>query len=127
VNEAKSLLPAIFMFHQRYVKALRNIIATQVLGAIGSVALAILGVLLKVFEQPKDAVAGDGWLLFRMYYGPEFIGEALAAWAKRHEVELRFIQPGKSMQNGYIERFNRSYRTEVLNCYVFEPWARCAR
>jgi putative transposase len=52
--------------------------------------------------------------------GPEFVGEALAAWAKRHDVELRFIQPGKPMQNGYIERFNRSYRTEVLNCYVFE-------
>ncbi len=52
--------------------------------------------------------------------GPEFIGEALAAWAKRHGVELRFIQPGKPMQNGYVERFNRSYRTEVLNCYVFE-------
>jgi putative transposase len=52
--------------------------------------------------------------------GPEFIGEALATWAKRHGVELRFIQPGKPMQNCYIERFNRSYRTEVLNCYVFE-------
>jgi putative transposase len=52
--------------------------------------------------------------------GPEFIGDALAAWAKRHGVELRFIQPGKPMQNGYVERFNRTYRDEVLNCYVFE-------
>lgn len=24
------------------------------------------------------------------------------------------------MQNGYVERFNRTYREEVLNCYVFE-------
>jgi putative transposase len=52
--------------------------------------------------------------------GPEFIGEVLAAWARRHDVELRFIQPGRPMQNGYIERFNRTYREEVLNCYVFE-------
>jgi putative transposase len=52
--------------------------------------------------------------------GPEFIGQALATWARRHGVELRFIQPGKPMQNGYIERFNRTYREEVLNCYVFE-------
>jgi putative transposase len=55
-----------------------------------------------------------------MYYGPEFISEALARWAHRHGVELRFIQPGKPMQNGYVERFNRIYRQEVLNCYVFE-------
>ena len=52
--------------------------------------------------------------------GPEFISEALARWAHRHGVELRFIQPGKPMQNGYLERFNRTYREEVLNCYVFE-------
>ena len=52
--------------------------------------------------------------------GPEFLSEALARWAHRHGVELRFIQPGKPMQNGYVERFNRTYREEVLNCYVFE-------
>ena len=55
-----------------------------------------------------------------MFYGPEFISEALARWARCHGVELRFIQPGKPMQNGYVERFNRTYREEVLNCYVFE-------
>jgi len=31
------------------------------------------------------------------------------------------------MQNGYIERFNRTYREEVLNCYIFETLAEVRR
>ena len=38
-------------------------------------------------------------------------------------VEVRYIQPGKPDQNAYIERFNRSYRTEVLNAHLFESIA----
>ena len=52
--------------------------------------------------------------------GPEFIAVALADWAEQHLVELEFIEPGKPMQNGFIERFNRSYREGVLDMYVFK-------
>lgn len=56
----------------------------------------------------------------RMDNGPEFLSEAFARWAKRNDIKLTYIQPGKPMQNGFVERFNRTYREEVLNAYVFE-------
>jgi putative transposase len=55
----------------------------------------------------------------RVDNGPEFVSLALAEWAEQHDVKLEFIQPGKPTQNSFVERFNRTYRTEVLDFYVF--------
>jgi putative transposase len=51
--------------------------------------------------------------------GPEFIARALESWAAAHEVELAPIEPGKPTQNGYVERFNRTFREGVLDVYAF--------
>ncbi len=52
--------------------------------------------------------------------GPEFTAIAVADWAEANGVELEFIKPGKPMQNGFIERFNRTFREAVLDMYIFE-------
>ncbi len=55
--------------------------------------------------------------------GSEFIAHTLAGWAKEHHVLLDFIEPGKPAQNAYIERFNRTYREDILDAYLFEDLA----
>jgi len=52
--------------------------------------------------------------------GPEFISKTFANWCDKNFVEIKYIQPGKPMQNGYIERFNRFYREDVLDAYYFD-------
>ena len=50
--------------------------------------------------------------------GPEFTSRAFIAWAQQHGIEHLLIEPGKPMQNGYIESFNGKFRDECLN----EQW-----
>jgi putative transposase len=51
--------------------------------------------------------------------GPEFAGTALDAWATQRGVHLHFIQPGKPVQNAFIESFNGKFRDECLNEHWF--------
>lgn len=51
--------------------------------------------------------------------GPEFSGRLLDTWAVRNKVQLRFIDPGKPIQNAYIESFNARLRDECLNQHWF--------
>ena len=51
--------------------------------------------------------------------GPEFAGQALDVWASERGVKLHFIQPGKPIQNAFIESFNGKMRDECLNEHWF--------
>jgi putative transposase len=73
--------------------------------------------LVRIFEQLRR----DQGLpqVLRTDNGPEFLGEVFVAWAKAHGMAIRYIQPGKPNQNAYVERFNRTFRDEVLDLHLF--------
>ncbi len=57
--------------------------------------------------------------MIRSDNGAEFTSAVFKEWAEKHNVLIHYIQPGKPAQNGFVERFNRSFRTEVLDITLF--------
>ncbi len=51
--------------------------------------------------------------------GPEFTSSMFAEYASERGIQIKFIQPGKPTQNAYIERFNRTYREDILDAFLF--------
>ena len=74
--------------------------------------------LVRVFEQLK-AERGLPETL-RTDNGPEFLGQCFTQWCSDNGITIDYIEPGKPNQNAYIERFNRSYRTELLDTWLFK-------
>ena len=62
----------------------------------------VLDRLLGARERPAQLVLDNG---------PELIAVALAEWAESHGVKLEFIEPGKPVQNAYVESFNGRFRS----------------
>ena len=74
--------------------------------------------LVRTLEQIKESQGLPKAI--RCDNGPELISCQFVDWCEENDVEIKYIQPGKPNQNAYIERFNRTYRNEVLSCYLFE-------
>lgn len=76
----------------------------------GARVVRVLERLAATGRQPLSLVADNG---------PEFASKEVDQWAARRGVSLRFIDPGKPMQNGYIESFNGKFRDECLSQHWF--------
>lgn len=59
--------------------------------------------------------------------GSEFTSRAVDAWAYARGVQMEFIQPGKPVQNCFIESFHGSLRDECLNLHWFQSIADARR
>jgi putative transposase len=65
--------------------------------------------------------------VIRMDNGPEMIPDLFVSWAYEHGIELNIIQPDKPNQNAYVEYFNKSMRTEVLNAWLYHSLEQAQR
>jgi putative transposase len=93
----------------------REGLAIEVGGSIPAARVVrVLDQLIALYGRP-DAIRIDN--------GPELTSQTLTEWAAARGITLLYIQPGKPVQNAFIERFNRTYREEVLNAYLFHSTA----
>ena len=74
----------------------------------------VINALEKVIQESGKPVK------IRVDNGPEFCSKEFVEWCASKEITIQYIQPGKPMQNGFIERFNRSYRQDILDACLFE-------
>ena len=93
----------------------RQCLAIHVDTSIGGTSLVAVLQRLALSGRLPKAITVDN--------GPEFTGKALHLWAQRSGVALHHIQPGKPMQNAFIESFNGTFRDDCLNQHWFSSLA----
>ena len=75
----------------------------------------------RVVDVVKDIFTERGKPDFiRVDNSPEFTSKSFTNWCQKVGIEVRYIQPGRPMQNGYIERLNKTFKEDVLDAYQFE-------
>lgn len=55
--------------------------------------------------------------------GPEFTSKRFTLWMHKRKIEHIRIQPAKPAQNGIVERFNRTFREDILDANIFQSIA----
>jgi len=85
----------------------REAVAIEVDTSLGGLRVA------RVLEELKIERGLPGQI--RSDNGPEFTSRALDQWAYEHGIRWHYIQPGRPMENGYVESFNGRLRDECLN------------
>jgi len=76
--------------------------------------------LLRVIRVLKQIIKNRGKpKTIRVDNVPEFISDRLQVWGDDQQIQLQFIQPGKPVQNAFIERNNGPIRKELLDAYLF--------
>jgi putative transposase len=71
----------------------------------------------ETLEQLEEEIGLPQYI--RCDNGPEFTSKVFMQWCQSKCIEIKYTQPGKPMQNGYVERFNRFYREDILDAYYF--------
>lgn len=70
----------------------------------------------RVVDVLKDIITERGKPKYiRVDNGPEFRSKCFMKWCEEKKIDIRYIQPGRPMQNAYIERLNRTFREDVLD------------
>jgi putative transposase len=74
----------------------------------------------RVVAHLKQAIEVYGKPLeIRVDNGPEFLSRIFVQFCESETINIKYIQPGKPSQNGYVERFNKTFREDVLDAYLF--------
>ncbi len=75
----------------------------------------------RVVDVLKDIIAERGKPKYIIVdNGPEFRSKCFMKWCEKKQIDIRYINPGRPMQNAYIKRLNRTFREDLLDDYQFD-------
>jgi len=74
----------------------------------------------RVIRELEEVIEAKGKpKIIRVDNGPEFRSGTFQKWCSDQEIEIQFISPGRPMENGKMERLNRTFREDILDAYLF--------